>query len=137
MKETAARFEEVILDASRLHPDMRLGQLFDLLAALAGEDSPQSIAHLNDHRLADAGQAYVERRMGQLGLDRAALATRSLPAGRRVLVTALFDMQRRRDGADLGNLLAHWGESIPQGLYDVDDDDLQSLVRSELTARVG
>jgi len=111
----------LLAELSVPYPDMRLGQVVEMLASLA-EDTASSDGR--DARLLNAGKAHLLRRLGQLGRSEQGLDEESLPAARADLLAAL-----RGAGPGVEAVLTGWARAGGTRLYDAEDETLLAAAR--------
>jgi hypothetical protein len=115
----------VMTDLSRLYPEMRFGQLFEVLALLASDELPAEPYHIEDDDLLEAAVRHLESRLQQLGMKRAALSQQPLAAEQRELLEVLRDLHQRHPDWRLALVVARAAEGCAVGLYDVEDEELR------------
>ncbi len=111
----------LLAELSVLYPDMRLGQLVEMLASLA-EDAPP--ADGRDSLLASVGKSHLQRRLVQLGRSEQGLDGEGLPAARADLLAAL-----RGAGPGAEAVLGVWARLAGTRLYDAEDEALLAAAR--------
>ena len=129
---TQADLLTALAELSGLYPDMRLGQLVEMLALLASDTMPSEPAQVEDASLLEATVAHVERRAQQLGIARSVLGQRPLAATRRELLEVLRQLQDRHADWRFGQVAAEVAAWCAVGLYDVEDEHLAVAARKHL-----
>ena len=117
---------------SRLYPDMRFGQLVEMLALLASEDSPCEPSEVEDTQLLQASIAHLESRLDQLGVARPVLNQRPLHAERRDLLEVLRRLQQLHADWRFGQAAVQVAGWCAATLYDAEDQQMVVAARKHL-----
>jgi hypothetical protein len=108
---------------------MRLGQLIEMVALLASEESPVSTAEVEDGRLIEAARRHLQVRRQQLEGDDRSEQDRPPPAPRVELLHALERLHDRQSGWRFGDLVGRLAAASGSSLYDIEDEQLLAAVR--------
>jgi hypothetical protein len=111
-------------------PEMRLGQLVCMVAALAGEDDTAHVKSLSDSAMIDTINGYVTKRFNGQGREiRKGLA--SLTATRGALIDALKELRGRFTSWHLAELMENLASLAHTRLYDAEDSELLQAAAGE------
>lgn len=116
---------------SQLYPDMRFGQLIEMVAVLAGEESPEKAFDIDDTKLFQTALCHLSTRWRQLGKETTILAG-SLPPIRLDLIRLLPELQKRYLGWRFGQLVSNVAGWSGVSLYDAEDEQLLIAARQHL-----
>ena len=78
--ETSSPLVSVLAELSRLYPEMRFGQLVEMIALLAGEETPISVDEVDDERFVEAAFRHMSLRRQDAGIEDRT-SSRPSPAG--------------------------------------------------------
>jgi len=123
--------EAVLADLSQLYPDLRFGQLIEMVAVLAGEEAPENPYDIDDTKLFQTAMSHLSHRVQQLGSGTTAVLT-SVPPARIDLLRLLGELQQCYPGwrfGQLGSNVAGWSNV---SLYDAEDAQLLVAGRQHL-----
>lgn len=118
----------LLAELSVVYPEMRLGQLVEMLASFADVDSGDA----SEDQLLQAGESHLLRRLTQLGMSREELAENKLPAARADLLAALG-----AKGPALTSILSEWGRQRGERLYDAEDEALLAVAQPRAPVKLG
>lgn len=62
--------EAALAGLGQLYPDLRFGQLIEMVALLASEESPDNPSDIDDSKLLQAAESHFSNRSQQLGVQR-------------------------------------------------------------------
>jgi hypothetical protein len=119
---------ETLADLSHLYPEMRFGQLVEMVALLSSEDSPRGAVDTDDDRLLEAAKDHLRVRREQLEGEDGPMPDRPLPESRAELLNLLRQEGHRRDRF-FGRLVGRLAASSGVGLYDAEDEQLVAAAR--------
>jgi hypothetical protein len=123
--------ETALAGLSQLYPDLRFGQLIEMVAVLAGEDAPENLSDIDDARLIQTAMSHLAHRFRQLGSETTAVLT-SPPPARMQLIRMLRQLQQRYSGWRFGQLVLHVAGWSDVSLYDAEDEQLLAAARQHL-----
>lgn len=126
--ETCTPLMGTLAELSRLYPEMRFGQLIEMIALLSSEETPRSVAEIDDDRLISTASQHVRVRRNQLNRP---LQDHPLPRTRTELLDALQRVCERHPDGHLGPLVEHLATSSGSSLYDAEDEQLIAAARSD------
>jgi hypothetical protein len=117
-----------LAELSRLYPEMRLGQLIEMVALLSSEERPLSVAEVDDDRFMSTGSEHVRVRRNQL---HGPWPDHPLPESRTELLDVLQQVCERHPSWRFGSLVEHLARSSGTSLYDAEDEQLVVAARSD------
>ena len=85
--------ETALVGFSQLYPDLRFGQLLEMVAVLASEESQENLFDIDDARLIQAAAGHLSKRLQQLRGEVTSVAT-SMPPARIDLLLLLSRVSR-------------------------------------------
>jgi hypothetical protein len=127
--DTCTLLMEALTELSRLYPELRLGQLVEMIALLANEDSPMRAADVEDDRFVDSAAHHMRVRRDQLMIETTPPQDRDLPESRTELLDELQRAWERHRDYGFGPLVDHLASLSASSLYDVDDQQLTAAAR--------
>jgi hypothetical protein len=128
---TAIELEAALVDLSRLYPDLRFGQLMEMVALLAAGESPGNPSDIEDAALLRTALSHGSKRARQLGSEVACVSTSVSPA-RLDLLHRLRELRRRYPDWRFGQLASQVAEWSDVSLYDAEDEQLLTAARRHL-----
>lgn len=122
-------------DLGDLYPDMRFGQLIEMVAMLCGEGSPIDADKVEDNQLLEAASEHARLRRRRLGAGVAGPSGDSRPREERAeLLGALQAARERLRDCRFGLFVSRLAVASGASLYDAEDSRLIDTARA-LTAR--
>jgi hypothetical protein len=128
--ETCNLLMDALAELSRLYPELRFGQLVEMIALLASEEAPMRAAEVEDDRFVDFAAHHVRVRRDQLMIETTPAQDSALPESRTELLDVLQRAWERHRGYGFGPLVEHLASSSGSDLYDVEDEQLIAAARS-------
>jgi hypothetical protein len=128
--ETCNPLMDALAELSRLYPEMRFGQLVQMIALFASEETPMSAAEVEDDRFVDSAAHHMRVRRDQLMVETTPPQDRALPESRTELLDVLQRAWERHRDYGFGPLVQHLANSSGSNLYDVEDEQLLAAARS-------
>jgi hypothetical protein len=129
--ETCNPLLGTLAELSRLYPEMRFGQLIEMVALLSSEETPISVAEVDDDRFVSTASHHLRVRGQQLKIENGSLQGRPLPASRTELLDLLQRVCERHRDWRFGPLVEHLAASSGSSLYDAEDEQLLAAARSD------
>jgi hypothetical protein len=120
-----------LAELSRLYPEMRFGQLIEMVALLSSEETPMSVAEVDDDRFSSTASQHVRVRRDQLTIENSSWSDHPLPESRTELLGALQRICERHPHWRFGPLVEHLATTSGSSLYDAEDEQLIAAARSE------
>ncbi len=112
---------QALADLSLLYPPMRLGQLCDMVASMAGPEFPAQIDEVEDAAAAKAACDHARERAQQLEVER----TTSLLTSIRVeILQTLQNLGEQHPQLRWGQLVTMIAKKAGGNLYDLEDDQM-------------
>ena len=124
-----ATLESVLAELSELYPDMRFGQLIEMVAVLAGEETPENAFDVDDAKLLQTAIAHLSKRLQQRSVPKG-----SVSATRREVLQLFRELQDRYPDWRYGQLAANVAGWSDVSLYDAEDEQLLAAGRQHLVA---
>jgi hypothetical protein len=121
---------EALADLGGLYPDMRFGQLIEMVALLSSEETPPGPEGVEDDRLLAAALNHASIRRSRLEDGDGSAQARPSPGPRTELLDVLQRLRDRHRARRLGQLVASLAASSGLNLYDADDEQLIAAARS-------
>jgi hypothetical protein len=118
-----------LAELSSLYPEMRFGQLIEMIALLASEATPMNVADHDDDRLFSTASDHVKHRRHQLNTGNRPMLDRPLPEARTELLGALQRVWERHPDWRFGPLVEHLATLSGASLYDAEDAQLNAAAR--------
>ncbi|SRR6266545_1128827 len=115
--------EPALAGLSQVYPELRFGQLIQMVAVLASEETPQNPSEIDDTKLIQTAMAHLSKRFQQLGSETTAVRA-SLPPGRLDLIRLMGQLHQRYSGWRFGELVAKVAGWSHVPLYDAEDEQL-------------
>ncbi|HWE36956.1 MAG TPA: hypothetical protein VG406_10355 [Isosphaeraceae bacterium] len=112
---------------SELYPDMRLGQLLEMVALLSSEGVPVGVAEVEDDRLRDAAEAHARGRRRRLEIEGDPESARRGPKAE--LLDALGQAYQNQGDRRFGRFVERLAAATGSRLYDVEDEQLIAAAR--------
>ena len=128
----SAELLATLAELGRLYPDMRFGQLLEMIALLSSDETPHAPSSVQDERLLEAAVAHRLHRLKQLGVERSSLLQRPIAAVRNDLLQVLHELHHQHPDRQIGQLVANLAERSAASLYDTEDEDLLAVVQQHL-----
>ena len=128
--ETCNLLMDALAELSRLYPELRFGQLVEMIALLASDETPTSAADVEDHRFFDSAARHARLRRDRLVVECNPPQGRTLPESRAELLDLLQRAWERHRDHGFGALVEHLATSAGFNLYDVEDEQLIVAARS-------
>jgi hypothetical protein len=122
----------IFAEVSRLYPDMRFGQMLEMLALVSSDDMPQAPSSIQNERLLEAAVTHRLRRLKQLGLESRSLVQRPISEVRGRLLQVLQELHNQHPDMRIGQLVTNLAEQCSASLYDVEDEDLLAVAQQHL-----
>jgi hypothetical protein len=135
--ETCNLLMETLTDLSGLYPDMRLGQLIEMVALLSGEETFLRAAEVEDDRLLEAASNHIRTRQQQLKTESKSGQVRPLPEPRAESLDMLQQVRNRHRDSRFGHLVERLATLSGSSLYDAEDEQLSAAARSYTIDRLG
>ena len=129
--ETGMPLMGTLAELSRLYPEMRFGQLLEMVALLSSEETPMSVAEVDDDRLISTASQHVRVRRNQLEIENSSLQDHPLPESPTELLDALQRVCTRHPHWRFGPLAEHLATTSGSSLYDAEDEQLIAAGRSD------
>jgi hypothetical protein len=129
--ETCNLLMDALAELSRLYPEMRFGQLVEMIALLASAETAMSAAEVEDDRFVDSAAHHTRVRRHQLMIEATPPHDRALPESRTELLDVLQRAWERHRDYGFGPLVEHLASSSGSNLYDVEDEQLIAAARSD------
>jgi hypothetical protein len=120
-----------LAELSRLYPEMRFGQLIEMIALLSSEETPVSVGEVDDGRFISTASQHVRVRRNQLKIENSSLQDHPLPELRTELLDALQRVCERHPHRRFGPLVEHLATRSGSSLYDAEDEQLIAAARSD------
>jgi hypothetical protein len=130
--ETTSPLVDALTELSRLYPEMRFGQLVEMVAILSSEDLPISVGDLDDERFIETAARHASHRRQQLGIEDASPQEHHLPGTRTELLDLIVRGRDRHTDWPFGVLAGHLAACSGSRLYDAEDEALIEAARREL-----
>jgi hypothetical protein len=130
--ETTSPLVDVLTELSRLYPEMRFGQLVEMVAILSSEDLPIRVGELDDERFIETAAGHASHRRQQLGIEDACPQAHHLPGPRGELLDLIVQGREQHPDWRLGVLAGHLAACSGSRLYDAEDEALIEAARREL-----
>jgi hypothetical protein len=121
---------EALADLGSLYPDMRFGQLIEMVALLSGEETPLGAEDVEDDRLLGTALDHARVRRPLLETGDGSVQARPSPESRAELLDVLQRLRDRHRAWRLGQLVASLAASSGIKLYDAEDEQLIAAARS-------
>jgi hypothetical protein len=118
-------------ELSHLYPEMRFGQLIEMIAELASEEAVISAADVDDDRFISTASHHMRVRRQQLQIDRGPLQDRALRESRTELLDVLQRIRDRHRDWRFGPLVEHLAALSGSSLYDIEDEQLIAAARTD------
>jgi hypothetical protein len=128
--ETCNPLMGALAELSRLYPEMRFGQLIEMIDLLSSEETPMSAAEVDDDRFISTASHHMRVRRHQLKIENRPLHDRPLPESRTELLEVLRRVCEHHRDWRFGPLVEHLATSSESSLYDVEDEQLIVAARS-------
>ncbi len=103
---------------------MRFGQLVEMIALLASDETPTSAADVEDDRFFDSAARHMRRRRDRLVIESPPRQDRTLPESRTELLDVLQRAWERHRDHGFGALIEHLATLAGFNLYDMEDEQL-------------
>jgi len=131
MTRNPSGLETALAELSQLYPELRFGQLIEMIALLACEDALETPNDLDDTRLHQAAVAHLSNRMQQLDVERTAVL--SVMSHERIELLELFhELHGRHPHWRFGQLASTVAGWCAVSLYDAEDEQLLAAGRRHL-----
>lgn len=130
--ETTSPLVDVLTELSRLDPEMRFGQLVEMVAILSSEDLPISVGEVDDERFVEAAARHVTYRRQQLGIEDTSPQDHHLPGPPAELLDLIVRGRDRHPDWRFGVLAGHLAACSGSRLYEAEDEPLIEAARREL-----
>jgi hypothetical protein len=130
--ETTSPLVDVLTELSRLYPEMRFGQLVEMVAILSCEDLPISVGEVDDERFVEAAARHVTYRRQQLGIEDTSPQDHHLPGPRAELPDLIVRGRDRHPDWRFGVLAGRLAACSGSRLFDAEDEALIEAARREL-----
>jgi hypothetical protein len=128
--ETCDLLMDTLAEFSRLYPEMRFGQLVEMIALLASDETPTRVADVEDDRFFDSAARHMRLQRDRLVIESTPPQDRTVPESRTTLLDALQRACERHRDHGFGALIEHLATSAGSNLYDVEDEQLIAAARS-------
>jgi hypothetical protein len=123
---------DALAELSSLDPQMRFGQLIEMLALLSSEETPMSASDIDDDRFVRTASHHLRLRRQQLKAEDSPMQDHPLPESRAELLDALRRCCERYSGRGFGHIVKDLATLSGSGLYDAEDEELVAAARSQL-----
>ena len=128
--ETCNLLMDALAELSRSYPEMRFGQLVEMIALLASDETPTRVAEVEDDQFFDSAARHMRLRRDRLVLESTPPRDRTLPESGTELLEVLQRVWERHRDRGFGALIEHLATSAGFNLYDVEDEQLIAAARS-------
>ncbi len=133
--ETCNPLRDALADLCRLYPDMRFGQLIEMVALLSSEETPRRAAEVEDDRFLNTASHHIRARRQRGKTEDGSMQNRPLPNSRIELLDLLQWVRERHQDWRFGQLVEHLATSSGSCLYDAEDEQLIAASRSDLAGQ--
>jgi len=130
--ETSSPLKAALMELSPLYPEMRFGQLVEMVALLSSEETPMSAAEVDDNRLVEAATRHASVRRQRLGIADEPPQERPLSGPRDEVLEVVLQACERHPDWRFGFLVEHLGACSGARLYDAEDEQLIEAARRDL-----
>jgi hypothetical protein len=130
--ETSSPLVDVLAELSRLYPEMRFGQLVEMIALLSSEETPMSADEVDDERFVEAAFRHMSFRRQHVGIEDGRPQDHHLPGPRAELLDLILRGCERHPDWRFGFLAGHLAACSGSRLYDAEDEQLIEAARREL-----
>src|SRR5207249_262033 len=118
-----------LAELSSLYPEMRFGQLLEMVAVLSSEETPMRVADLADDRLFSTASQHARHRRHQLKTGNSLILDRPLTEARTELLEAMQRVWGHHSDRGFGPLVEQLAASSGARLYDAEDEQLIAAAR--------
>jgi hypothetical protein len=130
--ETSSPLMGALAELSRLYPEMRFGQLVELIVVLSSEETRIRAEDADDTRFTEAARQHMSLRRQQLGIKEGLPWDRPLPGPRAELLDLVLRVSEGHPEWRFGSLAEHLAACSGSSLYDAEDEQLIAAARREL-----
>jgi hypothetical protein len=130
--ETSCPLADVLAELSRMYPELRFGQLVEMIVLLSSEETPIRADEVDDVRFAEAASRHMSLRRQQLGIEDGLPRDHHLPGPRAELLDLVLQVSERHPDQRLGSMTVHLAAYSGSRLYDVEDAQLSEAARRDL-----
>ncbi len=121
---------DALADLGRVYPDLRFGQLIEMVALLAAEVTPMSATAIDDDQLLNTASDHARTRREQLKTEDNSLQEWHSPEFRTELLDVLHRVREQHRDRRFGHLVSQLATFSGSSLYDVEDGRLLAAARN-------
>jgi hypothetical protein len=122
--EITSPLAATLAELSRLYPDLRFGQLIEMIVMLSGEETPIRADEVEDKPFAEAALRHMSLRRRQLGIEDGLPRDETMPGQRAELLDLVVQVSDRHPDWRVGCLIEHLAAGSGSSLYDAEDEQL-------------
>ena len=130
--EISSPLMDALAELSRLYPEMRFGQLVEMVALLSSEETPMSAEEVDDDRFIRTASRHMGVRRQQLSVEEMPPRERPLPGPRGELLDVVQRACEHHPDWCFGFLIEHLAACSGFRLYDAEDEQLIEAARRDL-----